>query len=176
LERLRAGVVDQLAPVRVIKILQDIIVEDGDKRVTLSPAPRASFSGAIVYDNPTIGTQSYGVELLNGNFRHEIAGARTFGLMEEVETMQKLGLARGGSYENAIVVGHDGVMNPDGLRFADEFIRHKLLDAIGDLALAGMPVLGAYRGQKMSHAMNNALVRKLFATPGAYEVVTSPAA
>lgn len=170
------GTVDQATPVRMIRVLQEIRVEDGDKCVTLSPADRASFSGAIVYDNPTIGTQEYGVEMLNGNFRHEIAGARTFGLMEEVEAMRNMGLARGGSFDNAIVVASDGVMNPDGLRFEDEFIRHKLLDAIGDLYLAGMPVLGAYRGQKMSHAMNNALLRKLFATPGAYEVVTSPVA
>lgn len=172
----KVGTVDQAAPVYVIKITQEIRVEDGDKSVTLSPADHASFSGTIVYTHPKIGTQQYGVELLNGNFRHEIAGARTFGLLEEVETMRKLGLARGGSLDNAIVVNRTGIMNPEGLRFEDEFIRHKLLDAIGDMALAGMPVLGAYRGQKMSHAMNNALLRKLFATPEAYTVVSSTAA
>lgn len=167
------GTVDQGAPVNVIKILAPITVEDGDKSVTLTPAPLASFAGAIVYDHPVIGTQEYGVEMLNGNFRHEIAGARTFGLFEEVEAMRSMGLARGGSFENAIVVDRGGVMNPDGLRFEDEFVRHKLLDAIGDLYLAGMPVIGAYKGQKMSHAMNNALLRKMFATPDAWAVVSS---
>ncbi len=167
----RAGIVDQGVPVQFIELTASITVQDGDKMVTLTPAPRASFSGAIQYKNPVIGTQDYAVELLNGNFRHDIAAARTFGLYEEVEAMRSAGLALGGSLDNAIVVKNDGVMNPDGLRFEDEFIRHKLLDAIGDLMLAGHPIRAAYRGEKMSHAMNNALLRKLFATPESWHMV-----
>lgn len=169
----RAGVVDQGIPVQVIELTAPVTVRDGDKMVTLTPAPRASFSGAIQYKNPVIGTQDYGVELLNGNFRHDIAAARTFGLYEEVAAMQSAGLALGGSLDNAIVVNDDSVMNPDGLRFADEFIRHKLLDAIGDMMLAGYPIRAAYRGEKMSHAMNNALLRKLFANPEAWHLVNA---
>ncbi len=167
----RAGITDQGAPVQIIELTLEITVHDGDKSVTLTPASRTSFSGAIQYKNPVIGTQDYAVELLNGNFRHDIAAARTFGLYEEVEAMQSAGLALGGSLDNAIVVKNNGIMNPDGLRFADEFIRHKLLDAIGDMMLAGHPIRAAYRGEKMSHAMNNALLRKLFATPDAWRMV-----
>lgn len=170
-----AGTVQQDAPVYVIKVLEPITVQDGDKQVRLTPAARASYAGSIDFAHEAIGKQDYAVEMLNGNFRHEIAQARTFGMFEEVETLRSMGLARGGSLENAIVVNRDGVMNPEGLRFEDEFIRHKLLDAIGDLYLAGMPVLGAYHGVRMSHAMNNALLRALFANPNAWAVVPAAA-
>lgn len=165
------GTVVQDAPAYGIKVLSPITVTEGDKEVRLMPAERASFGGDIVFDHPTIGEQIYEVELLNGNFRHEIAHARTFGFFEEVNTLRSMGLALGGSLDNAIVVNRDGVMNPDGLRFADEFIRHKLLDAIGDLYLAGAPVIGAYHGHKPSHALNNALLRALFANQGAWAIV-----
>jgi UDP-3-O-[3-hydroxymyristoyl] N-acetylglucosamine deacetylase len=168
----QVGTVDQGVPVQVYRLVAEVTVQDGDKVVSLTPAPRASFTGMITYQNPAIGTQAYGVEMLNGNFRHEISAARTFGLESEVEAMRSAGLALGGSLANAIVVGDQGVLNPDGLRFQDEFIRHKLLDAIGDLMLAGRPIIAAYRGEKMSHAMNNALVRKMLATPEAWRVET----
>lgn len=166
-----AGVEAQSAPRKVIRILKDVTVEKDGKRVTLSPAEGAVFGGMIVYDHPNIGNQGYEVQLLNGNFRHDIAEARTFGFLKEVEWMRSQGLALGGSLDNAIVLNDDGVMNPNGLRFDDEFIRHKLLDAIGDLYLAGAPIQGAYDGYKAGHEMNNLILHALFADESAYEIV-----
>jgi UDP-3-O-[3-hydroxymyristoyl] N-acetylglucosamine deacetylase len=165
------GVQQQTEPVYAIKVLQPITFQDGDKTASLSPANRASYTGRIEFDHPTIGHQTFATELLNGNFRHDIAQARTFGFFEEVEAMQAMGLARGGSLDNAIVINRDGVMNPEGLRFGDEFIRHKLLDAIGDMYLAGMPVIAAYNAVRPSHGLNNALLRALFANPDAWSVM-----
>ena len=167
----QVGTVAQDTPAFAIKVLSPITVQEGDKIVCLTPSSRATYSGDIEFNHPTIGEQSYTVELLNGNFAHQIAAARTFGFFEEVNTLRSMGLALGGSLDNAIVVDRDGVMNPGGLRFEDEFIRHKLLDAIGDLYLAGAPVIGAYHAHKPSHALNNALLRALFADRSAWAVV-----
>lgn len=158
----------QPQPRRAIQVLKEIEVRDGDKVVRLSPANGFVFGGAIEYNHPMIGLQSHQTKLVNGNYRHDIASCRTFGFASEVEYMRKNGLALGGSLDNAIVLSESDVMNEEGLRFADEFIRHKLLDAIGDLYLAGGPILGAYDGFKGGHALNNQLLRKLFATPGAW--------
>lgn len=158
----------QPQPRRAIQVLKEIEVRDGDKVVRLSPANGFVFGGSIEYNHPMIGLQSHQTKLVNGNYRHDIASCRTFGFASEVEYMRKNGLALGGSLDNAIVLTESSVMNEDGLRFADEFIRHKLLDAIGDLYLAGGPILGAYDGFKGGHALNNQLLRKLFATPGAW--------
>lgn len=167
----KVGLEAQSAPRKIIRILKDVTVEKDGKRVTLSPADGYVFGGMIVYDHPNIGNQGYEVQLLNGNFRHDIAEARTFGFLHEVEWMRSQGLALGGSLDNAIVLNEDGVMNPKGLRFNDEFIRHKLLDAIGDLYLAGAPILGAYDGYKAGHEMNNLILHALFADESAYEIV-----
>lgn len=164
------GTVEQAAPRRAIKILKEVIFRDGDKFARLSPSENSVFGGEIAFDHNAIGAQRYETTLMNGNFRHEIAQARTFGFLHEVEYMRSQGLALGGSLDNAIVLDKDGVMNPDGLRFEDEFIRHKLLDAIGDLYLAGGPILGAYEGHKAGHAVNNQLLRTLFAAPDAWEI------
>lgn len=166
-----AGIEAQSAPRKIIRILKDITVEKDGKRVTLSPADGYVFGGQIEFDHPDIGAQDYEVQLLNGNFRHDIAEARTFGFLKEVEWMRSQGLALGGSLDNAIVLNDDGVMNPNGLRFNDEFIRHKLLDAIGDLYLAGAPIMGAYDGYKAGHEMNNLILHALFADESAYEIV-----
>ena len=104
-------------------------------------------------------------------YRADIAAARTFGFLHEVEALRKMGLARGGSLDNAIVVDGDKVLNPGGLRFRDEFVRHKILDAVGDIYLAGLPLIGHYHGVKAGHAMNNKVLRALFSQPEAYEVV-----
>ncbi|MCE7887254.1 MAG: UDP-3-O-acyl-N-acetylglucosamine deacetylase [Alphaproteobacteria bacterium PRO2] len=167
----KAGIAAQNAPRRAIRILKEIVIEEAGKTVTLKPAEEFIFAGEINFDHPDIGRQRYEIKLLNGNFRHDLADSRTFGFFHEVEMMRKAGLALGGSLENAIVLGKDSVMNPEGLRHSDEFIRHKLLDAIGDLYLAGAPILGAYEGVKAGHAMNNAVLRQLFATPGAFEMI-----
>lgn len=167
----KAGIAAQNAPRRAIRILKEVTVEEGDKTVTLKPAEEFIFAGEINFDHPDIGRQRYEIKLLNGNFRHDLADSRTFGFFHEVEMMRKAGLARGGSLDNAIVLDKDKVMNPEGLRHSNEFIRHKLLDAIGDLYLAGAPILGAYEGVKAGHAMNNAVLRKLFAIKDAFEVI-----
>jgi UDP-3-O-[3-hydroxymyristoyl] N-acetylglucosamine deacetylase len=163
-----AGLRAQPQPRRAIQVLKTIEVRDGDKWVRLSPSNGFSFGGAIEYAHPMIGTQSYDMKLVNGNYRHDIAAARTFGFAREVEMMRRNGLALGGSLDNAIVLSDESVMNDEGLRFADEFIRHKLLDAIGDLYLAGGPILGSYEGFKGGHALNNRLLRALFSTPDAW--------
>ena len=167
----KAGIAAQNTPRRAIRILKEVMVEEGDKTVTLKPAEEFIFAGEIDFDHPDIGRQRYEIKLLNGNFRHDLADSRTFGFFHEVEMMRKAGLARGGSLDNTIVLDKDKVINPEGLRHSNEFIRHKLLDAIGDLYLAGAPVLGAYEGVKAGHAMNNAVLRKLFATKDAFEVI-----
>ena len=165
----RAGLARQAQPRRAIRILEEIAVEDHDKSARLTPAEASVFAGRIDFAHPAIGTQARDVELLNGNFRHDLAGARTFGFLHEVEFLRRQGLARGGSLDNAIVLDRDGILNPDGLRYEDEFIRHKLLDAVGDLYLAGGPIIGRYEGCRAGHALNNALLHKLFAARDAWE-------
>lgn len=166
-----AGTVAQEAPRRAIKVLKEIMVEEEGKRVRLSPAQGSSFSGQIEFPNAVIGKQFFTTTLVNGNFRHDLAEARTFGFLKDVETMRSMGLALGGSLDNAVVLDEGRVMNQEGLRFHNEFIRHKLLDAVGDLLLAGGPILGAYEGFRASHAMNNAILQKLFTTEGAWMMV-----
>ncbi len=166
-----AGLQTQSAPRRAIRMLKDVTVEQDGKKVTLKPADESVFAGDIEFDHPAIGRQSFETTLVNGNFRHDIADARTFGFIKEVEWMRKNGLALGGSTDNAIVIGDDGVINPGGLRSGDEFIRHKILDAIGDLYLAGGPILGAYNGHRAGHAMNNEILKALFSDPSAYETI-----
>lgn len=166
-----AGISPQCATRRAIRVLKEVSVEDGDKRVALSPSDAPVFSGEIEFSHAKIGAQKFETRLLNGDFRHDIADARTFGFLSEVEWMRKNGLGLGGSLENAIILDQSGVMNPGGLRHEDEFIRHKILDAIGDLYLAGGRIIGAYHGVRAGHALNNAVLRKLFSSPGAWEMV-----
>ncbi|NQZ14766.1 MAG: UDP-3-O-acyl-N-acetylglucosamine deacetylase [Alphaproteobacteria bacterium] len=165
------GTAAQNAPRRAIRILKDVTVQEGDKVVTLSPSTVPLYEGRIEYNSaPIIGDQSYTLKLVNGNFKHDVADCRTFGLVQDVEAMKNAGLALGGSLDNAVVVDDDRVLNPDGLRCRDEFVRHKILDAVGDIALAGGLVLGHYKGSKAGHDMNNKILRALFADDSAYEV------
>lgn len=167
----QAGLILQMAPRRAVRVLKEISVEQDGKKVTLSPADESVFSGTISFDHANIGTQNYTLVLSGNNFRDEVSNARTFGFLHEVEWMRRNGLGLGGSLDNAIVLNDDGVMNSGGLRHSDEFIRHKILDAVGDIYLAGSPVLGAYHGTKGGHALNNAILRKLFANPDAWDMV-----
>ena len=169
------GVATQNAGRRAVKILRQVSVTEQGKTVVLRPAERAVFGGSIDFTHAAIGQQTSEIVLENGNFRHALADARTFGFMHDVEALRRAGLALGGSLENAVVLDADRVLNEEGLRSADEFIRHKLLDAIGDLYLAGAPIVGAYEGDKGGHALNNAVLRKLFATPAAWEWTEMPA-
>ena len=166
-----AGIQTQDAPRRVIRILKDVSVEQDGKRVELSPAAGSIFGGEIEFDHPEIGAQKFETRLLNGNFVHDIAQCRTFGFYHEGEYLQSIGLALGASLDNAIVLDRETIMNPEGLRHEEEFIRHKLLDAIGDLYLAGFAIEGKYEGFKAGHAMNNAILHALFADESAYEIV-----
>ena len=166
-----AGVQVQTMPRRAIRILKDVTYTEGDRTVTLSPSQVPVYAGQIDYDNPAIGSQSYEIKLVNGNFKHDLADCRTFCLLQDVEAMQANGLALGGSLDNAVVVDDAGVMNEEGLRCHDEFIRHKLLDAVGDLSLCGGLFLGRYDGIRAGHAMNNNALRALFEDDSAWDIV-----
>lgn len=168
----KAGIIQQNAERRLIRVRREVTVEYDGKKVTLKPHKTSAFAGEIEFDHADIGKQTYETILVNGNFRHEIANARTFGFFHEAEYLRSQGLARGGSLDNAIILNDEGVMNKDGLRFKDEFIRHKLLDAIGDLYLAGGQILGHYNGIKAGHAINNQVLRELFSSPLNWEYVT----
>ncbi len=167
-----AGTVEQDEPRKAIQILQPVSVGDVNKSAALMPSSGRSFSFEIDFDNSVIGRQQLQVELVNGTFRRELARARTFGFAHEVAQMRSMGLARGGSLENAVVISDDQILNDDGLRFDDEFVRHKLLDSIGDIYLAGYPVIGHFHGFKSGHALNNALLHKMFAQPDTWRLVT----
>lgn len=168
----KVGLHVQAAPRRAIRILKEVKIKEGDKVITLSPSNVTVFEGLIDYSSvPAIGVQSFTLKLVNGNFKHDVADCRTFGLLQDVEAMKAAGLALGGSMDNAVVVDDDRVLNPEGLRCRDEFIRHKILDAVGDIALAGGLMLGHYKGLRGGHAMNNKVLHALFADTDAYEII-----
>ncbi|MFT4912902.1 MAG: UDP-3-O-[3-hydroxymyristoyl] N-acetylglucosamine deacetylase [Brevundimonas sp.] len=168
----RAGFRRQEAPVRYIEILEPIRVQDGDKSAALLPCDRYEMRFEIDFPTPVIGNQVVDFVVDEETFRAEIMAARTFGFAHEVEALRKAGLARGGSLENAVVIDGDEILNPGGLRMEREFVRHKALDAIGDLYVLGAPLLGRYEGVKAGHAINNLLVRALLANPQAWREVT----
>lgn len=171
----RAGFRRQEAPLRYIEILQPIHVADGDKHAALYPCERYEMRFEIDFVTAVIGNQVVDFVVDEQTFRDEIMAARTFGFAHEVEALRQAGLARGGSLENAVVIDGDEILNPGGLRMEREFVRHKALDAIGDLYVLGAPLLGRYEGYKAGHAVNNALVRALLAAPHAWrEVVLEP--
>lgn len=157
------GVMKQAAPLRAIKILKDVVVRDGDKEVSYAPADQMIFEGEIDFSHDSIGRQSMTMVLENGSFRGELSDARTFGFVHEVEALRKMGLCLGGSVENAVVLDQDKILNEEGLRSENEFIRHKLLDSVGDVYLAGAPIIGHYKGYKCGHAINNAVLHEIFA-------------
>lgn len=159
------------APSRYIKILKTVRFEQDDKFAEISPSAVPTFRYEVEFEAAAIGYKDHEVALVNGNYEHEIAAARTFTTLNMVEFLRSKGLIQGGSLENAVVVDGDKIMNPEGLRFDDEFARHKSLDAIGDLYLAGAPILGAFHGYKAGHAMHTALLKEVFANPENYEIV-----
>jgi UDP-3-O-[3-hydroxymyristoyl] N-acetylglucosamine deacetylase len=169
-----AGIEEQAAPKRFIRIRKKVEVTDGDKWARLEPWDGLKFSFSIVFDHPVIerSGQSVTVDFAETSYLKEIARARTFGFMQDVESLRESGLALGGGLENAVVLDEFRVLNAEGLRFADEFIRHKVLDAIGDLYLLGKPLLGAFSAHKSGHAINNRLLRALLAQPDAWEAVS----
>jgi UDP-3-O-[3-hydroxymyristoyl] N-acetylglucosamine deacetylase len=170
-----AGSVEQSATRQEIEILAPITVEYEGKRASFLPLPSENdaprYSVTIDFDRAPIKTQSCDVNLSLASFKNEISRARTFGFFEEVEQMQKAGLGRGGSLDNAVVIKGNEIMNKGGLRYSNEFARHKVLDAIGDIALAGMPIRGHFDGYCCGHALNNRLLHALFAAPEAWRIV-----
>jgi len=169
-----AGIVEQAAPKRFIRIKRAVEVRDGDKVARFEPHDGFRLGFTVVFDHPAIpASQSRAeVEFSTENYIREVSRARTFGFMRDLEYMRERNLGLGGSMDNAIVLDEFRVLNDDGLRYADEFVRHKILDAIGDLYLAGHPILGAYEGYKSGHALNNRLVRALLAETSAWEEVS----
>lgn len=165
-----AGLKAQTAPRRRIRILETVEVQDGIKWARLSPSQDniLTLKAKIEFETRAIGTQQMAMRLMPGLFARDIAYARTFGFARDVETLKSMGLARGGSLDNAVVIDGDEIVNPEGLRSDDEFIRHKLLDAVGDLMLAGAPIAGMYEARQPGHAMNNKLVRALLDRPEAW--------
>ncbi len=170
-----SGTIEQDAPRRFVRVKKRVAIVDGDKAVSLTPADGFSVQFEIDFDNAAISRQDCFVRLSSGSFKSEISRARTFGFMHEVEALRAAGLARGGSMDNAVVISGDKVINEDGLRYDDEFVRHKVLDAVGDLYLAGHPLLGHFHGTRSGHALNNRLLRALFADASAWELVTAEA-
>lgn len=168
----RAGKRPQEAAREYIEILKTVEVRDGDKRAALKPADRFEVAFEIAFDSTAIGRQSVDIVMDEQAFREELAHCRTFGFLREVEALRAMGLGRGGSLENAVVVDGDRVLNPEGVHSPDEFVRHKALDAIGDLYVLGAPVIGRFEGVLAGHGLNNALVRTLLARRDAWRVTT----
>jgi UDP-3-O-[3-hydroxymyristoyl] N-acetylglucosamine deacetylase len=169
-----AGIEEQAAPKRYLRVLKTVALEKGDKRVRLEPFNGFKVGFSIAFDHPVFDVSQNTVEVDFGqvSFVREVARARTFGFTQDVELMRSRGLARGGSLDNALVIDDFRVLNADGLRMDDEFVMHKALDAVGDLYLAGHPLIGAFHGHKSGHELNNLLVRALLADRSAYEEVT----
>jgi UDP-3-O-[3-hydroxymyristoyl] N-acetylglucosamine deacetylase len=161
----RVGVRRQDAARRYIEILKPVVVDEGDKRAMLSPADCFEVAFEILFDTPAIGRQRVDLSVDEGSFRAELADCRTFGFLHEVEALRAAGLARGGTLDNVVVIENDVVLNPGGLRRPDEFVRHKALDAVGDLYLLGAPLIGRYEGVYAGHGLNNAVCRALLAAP-----------
>lgn len=167
---LARGLREQGEPVRCLEILETVEVREGDAVARLEPADRLEMAFEIDFDDEAIGRQEKQLTLANGTFVRELCNSRTFCRLADVDAMRANGLALGGTFENAVVVEGDRILSPGGLRHADEPVRHKMLDAVGDLALAGAPILGRYTGNRAGHAMTNKLLRALFAQPGAFRL------
>ena len=168
-----AGLRPLAAPRLYIKVLKPVEVVRGPKRIRLSPADHLRVSYTIGFDHPLLRHQAISFRVSPEAYGSEIAPARTFGFLREVETLRRSGLALGGSLDNAVVIGESGVLN-NKLRFEDEFVRHKVLDAIGDLALLPHPVVGHLEAEKAGHALHAAIAQKLMATPDAWTLVSHP--
>ena len=170
-EILSVGVVELGAPVKVLRILKAVSVSDGDAFAELSPSDDFEIDFEIAFEDIAIGEQHHSLNMKNGSFVRELSNCRTFCMFSDVEYMKSIGLARGGSLANAIVIDDGNVLNPEGYRREDECVRHKMLDALGDLALAGVPVIGRYHGVRAGHRMTNLLLHAVFAAPDSFEIV-----
>ncbi len=169
-----AGIEEQAAAKKFIRVKKVVEVKEGDKWARLAPFDGFSLDFSIVFSHPAVAQSgsSAHLDFADQSYMREISRARTFGFMQDVEALREQGLALGGSLDNAIVMDEYRVLNQDGLRYADEFVKHKILDAVGDLYLIGHPLLAAFSAHKSGHALNNALLRELLSDETAWEVVT----
>ena len=166
-----AGVKELEAEKKVIIIKKEVVVRDGDKYVLVRPSKRPKFTYTIKFNNPVIGEQNYTFEFTKKNYIEQIARARTFGFLKDVQKLNSMGLALGGSLDNAVVIDDTHILNPDGLRFDNEFVRHKILDAIGDITLLGSQMVGDYEAFAGSHDLNHKLTLEILSDAKNYELV-----
>ncbi len=167
----KAGIKDLNAPKRTLKVLKTVEFEEEGRKMSIEPSDKFEIECVIDFKHPFINRQTFHFVMENGSFGKQIASARTFGFTHEIEMLRKANLALGGSLDNAIVLTPDGMLNETPLRFDDEFVRHKILDIIGDVALLGMPVQGKIIAEKSGHAVHAALMSKLLRTENAWEIV-----
>ena len=167
----KAGIIEQNAPRHYLKILEKVEYADGDRKMSIEPSDKCEIECLIDFKHPLINRQTYNFELKNGSFGREIASARTFGFTAEIEMLRRANLALGGSLDNAIVLTPDGMLNEQPLRYENEFVRHKILDIIGDFALLGMPFLGKLKAEKSGHAVHASMMSKLLKTESAWEII-----
>ena len=170
----QAGIVEQQLAKRALLIREKVSFEQGNRSITIEPADTYQIDCLIDFTHPMIGVQSLSVELSDGAFSRDIAAARTFGFEQEIEMLRKANLIRGGSLDNAIVLTKEGMLNQTGLRFRDEFVRHKILDIIGDLALLGMPIQGKVTAERSGHILHAGLMSKLLRVRSAWDIVDMP--
>jgi UDP-3-O-[3-hydroxymyristoyl] N-acetylglucosamine deacetylase len=163
-----AGAAEQEARRKAVKVLKPVTVESGDAKASLLPAEELSFAYELSF--PVIGEQYFEFVFSRASFKAQIAPARTFGFLKELETLNQMNMALGASLANTLALDDSGVVNRETQRFADEFVRHKILDAIGDMALAGSPLIARFEGKRSGHATNNALLRALFSDPANYAI------
>lgn len=169
-----AGLTSQSKPRQFYRVKRKVVVKDNDKEVYVAPSDSPRLDYTIEFDHPLIRRQSFDVPLDERSYDKEISRARTFGFLSDLPLLKKNNLGLGGSLDNAVVVDKYRVLNDDGLRFSDEFVRHKILDFIGDLALVGRPIVGAFTAHKSGHRLNNLLFRKFLEDPQAWQLVTPP--
>jgi UDP-3-O-[3-hydroxymyristoyl] N-acetylglucosamine deacetylase len=165
------GIKEQDEVKKAIMIKKDVEIKVDDKFVRLKPSNHIIYDFSILFDHPAIGEQKYKFDYSIDEYKENISRARTFGFLHEVQYLQSIGLAQGGSLENAIVLDEQKVINPDGLRYDNEFVRHKILDAIGDMALLGYTMIGEYQAHAGSHHLNHLLTKKLLEDPANYEII-----
>jgi UDP-3-O-[3-hydroxymyristoyl] N-acetylglucosamine deacetylase len=170
----RAGIVEQPLARRALLVREKVSFAQGNRRISVEPADSYEIDCLIDFPHPLIGVQQFSIKLDNGAFSREIAAARTFGFTDEIEALRRANLIRGGSLNNAIVLTPEGMLNQTGLRFRDEFVRHKILDIIGDLALLGMPILGRVVAERSGHIMHAGLMSKLLRVRSAWDIVDMP--
>jgi UDP-3-O-[3-hydroxymyristoyl] N-acetylglucosamine deacetylase len=171
----KAGIRQQSGKRYTFVVKKPIEMEDGDKKVGLYPSDNLKITYTIDFDHPLVRRQSFTISLTDGLFEKEISRARTFGFLHEVNYLKQNGFAKGGSLDNAVVIDDDRILNSEGLRYEDEFVRHKVLDCIGDLSLLGMPFVGHIVAYRSGHALNHALLTKFIDQRSCWETVEFPA-